>query len=139
MFASSSGSYRHWAAVFVAIMCAVAMLPGCGGSGGGSAAEPSVQKSAVVLGKLAPAKAGFVAVADADPITVHVLSDPDIKATVGADGTFTLRGLPEGSFTLVFMQGAAEVGRLVGYSAESVRRAIRLGWWLTPRRNLMTT
>jgi hypothetical protein len=102
---------RAWIAIFVAIMCAVALLTACGG--GGSSPESSVQKSAVVVGKLAATKAGFVAVADTDPITVHVLSDPDIKTTVGADGTFTLRGLPEGSFTLVFMQGTAEVGRLV--------------------------
>lgn len=113
MSINSNNSLRSWIAIFVAIMCAVAMLAGCGGGGGGSGADSSVQKSAVVIGKLAATKAGFVALADPDPITVYVLSDPDIKTTVGADGTFTLRGLPEGSFTLVFMQGTTEVGRLV--------------------------
>lgn len=113
MFVSSSGSLRSSIAIFIAIMCAVAMLAGCGGSGGGNSAEATVAKSAVVIGKMAPAKSGFVAVAATDPIVVHVLSDPGIQATVGADGTFTLRGLPEGSFTLVFMQGTTEVGRLV--------------------------
>ena len=109
----STTPLRSWIAIFVAIMCAVAMLAACGGGGGGGSADSSVQKSAVVIGNFAAAKAAFVPAAATDPITVYVLSDPDIKATVGADGSFTLRGLPEGSFTLVFMQGTTEVGRLV--------------------------
>ena len=109
----SANPLRSWIAIFVAIMCAVAMLTACGGGGGGGSADSSVQKSAVVVGNFAAAKSTFVTVAAGDPITVYVLSDPDIKTTVGADGSFTLRGLPEGSFTLVFMQGTTEVGRLV--------------------------
>jgi hypothetical protein len=114
MFIHSIKSLRSWLAMAMAA-CAMCMVAACGGGGGGSTSieSPAAQKSAVVIGKVAPAKAGFIAVADTDPITVHLLSDPNIKATVGADGTFTLRGLPEGSFTLVFMQGATEVGRLV--------------------------
>ena len=109
----STNPLRSWIAIFVAIMCAVAMLTACGGGGGNGSADSSVQKSAVVIGNFAAAKAAHVPVAATDPITVYVLSDPDIKTTVGADGSFTLRGLPEGSFTLVFMQGTTEVGRLV--------------------------
>jgi len=92
---------------------ALLFLAGCGGSGGGSAesAASPTAKSAMVVGTLVATKA-VVEKASSDPIEVHVLSDPSIKATVGADGTFTLRGLPEGSFTLVFMQGSTEVGRL---------------------------
>jgi hypothetical protein len=111
MFIFSFNALRSPIALFAALVCAAAMLAGCGG-GGGSGTDNSLQKSAVVIGKLAAAKASFVAVAATDPITVYVLSDPDIKATVAADGSFTLRGLPEGSFTLVFMQGTTEVGRL---------------------------
>jgi hypothetical protein len=107
MFVKPSRALSVFAA-FVLAMCVTA----CGG-GGGSGSDASVQKTAVVIGQLAATKAALVTVADAVPITVHVLSDPAIQATVAADGTFTLRGLPEGSFTLVFMQGATEVGRLV--------------------------
>jgi len=89
---------------------AMLMLASCGSGGGGSTA---VEKSSVVVGKVLAAKKADVALAAAgDPITVYVLSDPSITATVGTDGSFTLRGLPSGSFTLVFMQGSTEVGRL---------------------------
>ena len=99
-----------WAMAGVAALFFVA---GCGGSGGSgdTATSAPVAKSALVLGKVVAAKS-VVLKAAGDPIDVYVLSDPAIKTTVGADGTFTLRGLPEGSFTLVFMQGTTEVGRL---------------------------
>jgi hypothetical protein len=38
----------------------------------------------------------------AETITVTLQGHPEITTTVGADGSFTLRGLPEGSFTLLF-------------------------------------
>jgi hypothetical protein len=94
--------------------CSVLFLAGCGSSGSsGSSSAPA--KTAVVIGKVDVAVKTGVAIATfaaSDPIEVHVQSDPDIKATVGADGSFTLRGLPEGSFTLVFTQGGAVVGTL---------------------------
>ena len=93
-----------------ALLAAIAMMllmAGCGS--GGTTASVAVEKSAIVTGKVV---AGKAAKAEGDPISVFVASEPDIKATVGTDGTFTLRGLPAGSFTLVFMQGTAEVGRL---------------------------
>lgn len=94
----------------------LAFVASCGGGNGGLTAElVATPKTTIVVGKVLPetAKAGLVHLAAGDPIDVHVLSDPAIKATVGADGSFTLRGLPAGSFTLVFMQGTTEVGRLV--------------------------
>ena len=102
-------------AVFAAA-CGVLFLSGCGGGGGGDS-PTATTKSAVVIGKLAAPKAAnageaFVTLAAGDPIEVHVQSDPAIKATVGEDGTFTLRGLPEGSFTLVFTQAGTVVGTL---------------------------
>jgi hypothetical protein len=96
-------------AMFIALACAL-MLASCGSGGGGG---PAVEKSSMVVGKLAAPKSAQVALAaSTDPVTVSVLSDPSITTTVGADGSFTLRGLPAGSFTLVFMQGSTEIGRL---------------------------
>lgn len=89
-----------------------------GGCGGGSSGPDTAQaaKTAVVVGKLtlqSAAKAGEPMATLADPIEVRVLgSDPPISTTVGTDGTFTLRGLPEGSFTLEFFQGATSLGTL---------------------------
>lgn len=83
--------------------CGMMLAASCGSS------APAAAKTAVVIGKV---EATTAAKAAGDPIEVHVQSDPDIKTTVGADGTFTLRGLPEGSFTLVFTQGGAQIGML---------------------------
>ena len=88
------------------------LLASCGGGGGGGETA-MVEKSTILIGKVVtPNSAGVALLAAGDPITVSVLSDPNIKTTVGGDGTFTLRGLPSGSFTLVFMQGTTELGRL---------------------------
>ena len=86
------------------------VMAGCGG-GGDSSTQVSLAKSAIVIGKMAAGKSA-IAKAATDPIMVHVLSDPAIETTVGADGSFTLRGLPEGSFVLVFTQGGTELGQL---------------------------
>ena len=110
----SCKSLHSMLAIFV-VSCAVFFLGGCGGGGGGSSATTA--KSAIVIGNMAAqavAKSGdgLVALAAGDLIDVHVQSEPAIKATVGADGSFTLRGLPEGSFTLVFTQAGTVVGTL---------------------------
>jgi hypothetical protein len=107
-------SLKSFQSAFAMILaaCGVLFLASCGS---GSSAGP--EKTAVVIGKVVEAKAAMKATAmiplvAGDPIEVHVQSDPDIKTTVGADGSFTLRGLPEGSFTLVFTQGGTVVGTL---------------------------
>lgn len=45
-------------------------------------------------------------------ITVSVQESPAMTTTVGADGSFTLRGLPTGSFTLVFTRDGTRIGAL---------------------------
>lgn len=52
-----------------------------------------------------PFRASAGSSAAADPITVTCEENSLITATVDADGSFTLRGLPSGGFTLVFKQG----------------------------------
>lgn len=110
---------KSFQAVVVAMAAAfgIAVLGGCGGGGGGSTTVDAtpVAKTVVVVGKVeAPKalKAAALTLAAGDPIDVYVQSDPEIKTTVAADGTFTLRGLPEGSFTLVFTQGGTPLGTL---------------------------
>jgi len=103
---------------FIALMLlfGVAFLGGCGGN---SSQSLEVGATTIVVGKVlnpTAVKAGAVVpLLAGDPIDVYVDgSDPLITTRVGADGTFTLRGLPAGSFTLVFTQGtpAVEIGRL---------------------------
>lgn len=99
-----------FAMIFAA--CGVLFLASCG-----SGSSPGPEKTVVVIGKVEAKSAmkadnPMLTLAAGDPIEVHVQSDPDIKTTVGADGSFTLRGLPEGSFTLVFTQGGTVVGTL---------------------------
>lgn len=84
--------------------CALLVAAGCGGS-----SATVAEGNSLVVGKVLASPGAKAA---GDPIDVFVLSEPDIRTTVGADGTFTLRGLPAGSFTLVFVQGGTEVGRL---------------------------
>jgi hypothetical protein len=53
-------------------------------------------------------------VTDVDDLTVSVLDgEKEVGSVKVENGTFTLRGLPAGSFTLVFKNGTAEVGRLI--------------------------
>ena len=95
-------------------------LAGCGGSGGGSTTDtpaPPASANVVVEGRFAPssttaAAAGPVAVKHHVPIEVTVEELPGARATVAADGTFTLRGLPAGTFTLVFHHGTERIGTL---------------------------
>ncbi len=53
------------------------------------------------LGSAGSAFQGF-AQSTLEGITVYVREDPAIQAHVGSDGSFVLRGLPDGQFTLVF-------------------------------------
>jgi hypothetical protein len=60
----------------------------------------------------AAAYSGATGTAASDPIIVTVQGTP-ITTTVAADGSFTLRGLPTGSFTLVFTQGTTTLGSVL--------------------------
>jgi len=96
---------------FVAILVfAAAALSACGGGPSGPDAEGVVVRGVVQgAGTL---RAASVGAASAATVTVSVVEAPSISTTVGGDGSFTLRGLPDGGFTLVFKNGTAEIGRL---------------------------
>lgn len=103
--------------VLILIACLSVMAACGGGSEGGGTAGITALNSTIVTGMfVAPQKtpiAGLVQNAASDPIVVTVQEEPAITIKVGNDGTFTLRGLPAGSFTLVFTQGSSTVGTLV--------------------------
>jgi len=83
------------------------LLAACGG---GSPFQPSsvrdsgVSVTGTVLGAgVSSASFGVSAFSAAEgTVTVTVVEDPSIVTEVGEDGSFTLRGLPEGGFTLSF-------------------------------------
>ena len=103
-------------AVAIAMAGAVALV-GCGGNPAGPSDGLGVSLRGTVLdqGGVASTHVSKMAgnqSAD-DAITVTVLENPAITAVVGDDGSFTLRGLPEGDFTLVFKSaGGAVLGTL---------------------------
>lgn len=102
----------------LSLAAGIAFLAGCGGGGGGgiSAEVAGPKATAMVQGTVDAApkavKSGVSLAAAGDPIVVTLAGQPAITATVGADGTFTLRGLPEGRFTLEFRQGGDLIGTL---------------------------
>lgn len=98
------------ALAWLAALVAALALAGCGGD-----SSSQEKGSAILIGKMATVAmkaGGFQAVADPVPIEVIVQEHPEIRATVGADGSFTLRGLPAGNFHLVFSQGTTILGAL---------------------------
>jgi hypothetical protein len=102
------GFIRHQA--FVLVVLAAALAAACGGNPAGPSGEGVVVRGSVQgTGTLHAASVGA---ATAATVTVSVAESPSLKTTVGGDGSFTLRGLPEGGFTLVFSNGTAELGRL---------------------------
>lgn len=97
------GKRRYFILSFVAL--AVAGVVACGGP-----SDPS-NEGVTLRGALegGGGPAGFGAT---EPIVVRVEEAPSITTTVGAGGSFTLRGLPDGSFTLVFTRGSQMLGSL---------------------------
>ena len=95
--------------IAVLVVFASAVLAACGGNPAGPDGQGIVVRGTVQgAGTLRAASVGATSAAT---VTVSVLENPSISTTVGGDGTFTLRGLPEGGFTLIFTSGT-EIGRL---------------------------
>jgi hypothetical protein len=98
-----------WVAV-----AAAAVALGCGGGGPSSPSSTGVEVQGVVLGEgtsFAASSGSHPASAKAQKVTVTV-KDTAITAEVGADGTFVLKGVPSGKFTLVFTVDGVKVGEV---------------------------
>ena len=92
---------------------------GLGSCSGDSLVTPSGAQTIVVRGELlggastaTASSAQAPSASTAEAITVTVQENSAIVSTVGPDGSFTLRGLPAGTFTLVFTQGSTPLGML---------------------------
>jgi hypothetical protein len=94
------------------LIVAAFVLAACGGNPASPSADGIVLRGTVVGASAAGVSALSVGSTPAIPVTVTVQENPAITATVGADGTFTLRGLPEGGFHLVFSSNGTPLGTL---------------------------
>lgn len=93
----------------VAVMAVVACgLVACGGNPNGPSEGVTLEGS-VVSGSFGAAS--YRGASGAAVLTVTV-ANTTITTTIGSDGRFTLRGLPEGSFTLNFFSDGAPIGSL---------------------------
>jgi hypothetical protein len=99
--------------VFPSILTVAAfVLAACGGNPGSPSGDGIVLRGSVVGASAAGVSALSTRAATATPVTVTVQENTAITTTVGADGSFTLRGLPVGGFTLVFSSGGTPLGTL---------------------------
>ena len=101
--------------VWIAVGAAV-IAPACGG---GSPSSPSGSGGVAVQGVVLGDGTSFTASSGAGPssaqaqkITVKV-AGTSITAEVAANGTFELKGISSGSFTLIFLVDGVEIGRVV--------------------------
>jgi hypothetical protein len=98
--------------LLLAILASVSLLAACGG-GTSSPSDEGVLLQGTVVGEgIASASAARGSSGAAATITVTVAENPAITATVGADGRFSLRGLPPGGFTLVFSSNGVPLGSI---------------------------
>ena len=100
-----------WIAVAAAVIA-----PACGG---GSPSSPSGSGGVAVQGVVLGDGTSFTASSGAKPsgaqaqkITVRV-AGTSITAEVSANGTFELKGIPSGSFTLVFLVDGIKIGEVL--------------------------
>lgn len=94
---------------FVAVIAVLAFrLAACGGNPAGPSNEGVTLEGTVVGSTFGTAS---VRSTSAAVLTVVVADHPEMTTTI-VNGRFTLRGLPEGTFTLIFRSDRTEIGRL---------------------------
>lgn len=92
----------------LAPLVAASLLAACGGGSTASPAGPSGVSSVTLVGTVVAGGGSLSSLRtlstlpSGGTLTVAVQENPAITTVVGADGSFTLRGLPPGGFTLVF-------------------------------------
>lgn len=95
--------------VFISLILGALGLAACSGPSSPSAAPDVVLHGVLMGGSAGGGATAFSGGNPGEPIVVTVQGTA-ITTTVGDDGSFTLRGLPTGSFTLVFTQGGVTLG-----------------------------
>jgi len=104
-------------------VAAVVAAVATGGCGGESPTAPSAAGGVVVQGVVLgdgatfSAAAGAQTAAAARKLTVKV-DGTTLTVDVSANGTFQLKGIPSGTFTLVFLADGVEIGRVVVSAAD---------------------
>lgn len=99
-----------WIAVAAAVIA-----PACGG---GSPSSPSGSGGVAVQGVVLGDGTSFTASSGAGPSTAQAqkitvtVAGTSITAEVSANGTFELKGIPSGSFTLVFLVDGINIGEV---------------------------
>jgi hypothetical protein len=101
--------HRRAVTALAAVFATILLLAACGGPSSPSEEGVVLRGTVVGEGTLSASSASGVSAAAAT-VTVTVQENPSITTTVGADGSFSLRGLPPGGFTLVFTSGGATLG-----------------------------
>jgi hypothetical protein len=109
----------RWVSVASLVLLSAVVLVACSGDSpvAPSSTAQGVVFRGMVLGAGVSSSSGMASVASSaaavGEIIVTVQENPAITTTVGADGSFALRGLPSGSFTLVFTRDGAVLGEIV--------------------------
>jgi hypothetical protein len=107
----------------VAVIAVLALrLTACGGNPNGPS-EGVTLEGTVVGGSFGAASVRGASAAAA-VLTVMVEGHPEMVATIGADGSFTLRGLPEGSFRLIFLSDGVPIGQPLSFDEVQPNQAL---------------
>jgi hypothetical protein len=107
----------------LAVLCLV-VLAACGGSNS-NPMNATPGQGIVLQGALSGNASAQSGASSAATVTVRVLEQPSISTTIGADGSFTLRGLPQQGFSLVFSEAGGEIGRL-GFDGVAANKEITI-------------
>jgi hypothetical protein len=110
---------RH-SLLIVAVAAATLALAACGdGNPAGPSGNGGVSVKGVLLGDGASFTASSNDGTSSGPITVMV-EGTSISVTISGNGTFELEDVPPGTFTLVFLQDGAEIGRITITAGDGV-------------------